>query len=52
MTFSNDRYPRSRQQPEQFEQTIVEDGASIGAGAVLVPGVRVGAGALVAADPW
>lgn len=49
VTFSNDRYPRSRQQPDRFEQTVVERGASIGAGAVLVPGVRIGAGALVAA---
>lgn len=49
VTFSNDRYPRSRQRPERFEQTVVERGASIGAGAVLVPGVRVGEGALIAA---
>lgn len=28
---------------------VVEDGASIGAGAILLPGVRVGKGALVAA---
>lgn len=49
VTFSNDRYPRSKQHPRQFEQTVVERGASIGAGAVLVPGVRVGEGALVAA---
>lgn len=49
VTFSNDRYPRSKQHPDRFEQTVVEDGASIGAGAVFVPGVRVGSGALVAA---
>lgn len=49
VTFSNDRFPRSRQRPDRFEQTVVEDGASIGAGAVIVPGVRIGAKALVAA---
>jgi UDP-2-acetamido-3-amino-2,3-dideoxy-glucuronate N-acetyltransferase len=30
--------------------TIIEDGASIGAGAVLMPGVRIGAGSMVAAN--
>ena len=29
--------------------TIIEDGASIGANAVILPGVRIGRGAMVAA---
>jgi UDP-2-acetamido-3-amino-2,3-dideoxy-glucuronate N-acetyltransferase len=48
-TFANDRFPRSKQYPEEFLQTIVADGASIGAGAVLLPGIRVGRGAMVGA---
>lgn len=48
-SFSNDRLPRSRQRPERFVETWVEDGASIGAGAVLLPGVRIGRGAMVGA---
>lgn len=48
-SFSNDRLPRSRRRPERFEETWVEDGASIGAGAVLLPGIRVGRGAMVGA---
>ena len=40
-TFTNDLFPRSRQRPEQYAQTIVEDGASIGANATLLPGVQV-----------
>jgi UDP-2-acetamido-3-amino-2,3-dideoxy-glucuronate N-acetyltransferase len=48
-TFTNDRRPRSRQTPDAWAQTIVERGASIGAGAILLPGVRIGAGALIGA---
>ena len=48
-TFTNDMFPRSRQRPDKFQQTIIEDGASIGAGAVILPGLTIGAGALVAA---
>ena len=47
-TFTNDRRPRSRQAYRR-ESTVIERGASIGAGAVLLPGVRVGAGATVGA---
>lgn len=49
VTFSNDRYPRSKVYPEAFERIEIGRGASIGASAVLLPGVTVGAGALVGA---
>lgn len=48
-TFTNDRRPRSRQTPDAWAQTVVERGASIGAGAIILPGVRIGAGALIGA---
>lgn len=48
-TFTNDHFPRSKQYPERFPETIVEEGASIGANAVILPGVRIGAGAMVGA---
>ena len=48
-TFTNDRYPRSKKYPREFLQTFIEDGASIGAGAVILPGLTIGAGAMVAA---
>lgn len=48
-TFTNDRFPRSRQYPDAFLQTIVEDHASIGANATILPGVRIGRGAMVGA---
>ncbi|MGY6560069.1 MAG: DapH/DapD/GlmU-related protein [Nitritalea sp.] len=49
VTFTNDKYPRSKQYPEAFSQTILERGASIGAAATILGGVRIGAHALVAA---
>jgi acetyltransferase-like isoleucine patch superfamily enzyme/dTDP-4-dehydrorhamnose 3,5-epimerase-like enzyme len=48
-SFTNDRFPRSRQRPEKFLETVVEQGASIGAGAVVLPGIRIGSNAMVAA---
>ncbi len=52
-TFTNDRFPRSGQQPEPLLRTVVKKGASIGANATILPGivieeqVMVGAGAVV-----
>lgn len=48
-SFTNDRFPRSRQRPEKYLETVVEQGASIGAGAVVLPGIRIGSNAMVAA---
>lgn len=48
-TFTNDRRPRSRVHPDRFETTRVERRASIGAGAVILPGITIGAGAMIGA---
>jgi acetyltransferase-like isoleucine patch superfamily enzyme len=48
-TFTNDIFPRSKQWPEKYLETVVEDGASIGANATILPGVRIGRGAMVGA---
>lgn len=48
-SFTNDRFPRSQQKPEKFLVTTIHDGASIGAGAVILPGVVIGSKAMVAA---
>jgi UDP-2-acetamido-3-amino-2,3-dideoxy-glucuronate N-acetyltransferase len=54
-TFTNDRWPRSKQ-PFQAPTTTIRRGASIGAGAVILPGLTigersmVGAGAVVTKD--
>jgi UDP-2-acetamido-3-amino-2,3-dideoxy-glucuronate N-acetyltransferase len=49
VTFTNDKYPRSKQYPEKFLETRVCKGASVGAGAVLLPGIVIGTGAMVGA---
>lgn len=48
-TFSNDKFPRSKEYIEQPLVTEIEDGASIGAGATVLPGLRIGRQALVGA---
>ncbi len=49
VTFTNDRYPRSKQYPDHFEQTVIRRGASIGAGSVILCGIEIGEGAMVGA---
>lgn len=49
VTFTNDRYPRSKQYPEAFQRTVIQAGASIGANATILGGVTIGAGAMVGA---
>jgi UDP-2-acetamido-3-amino-2,3-dideoxy-glucuronate N-acetyltransferase len=48
-TFANDRFPRSRQRPEKFAATLVEQGASIGANATILPGLVIGERAMIGA---
>jgi UDP-2-acetamido-3-amino-2,3-dideoxy-glucuronate N-acetyltransferase len=49
VTFTNDKFPRSKQYPDDFLSVIVEKGASVGGGAVLLPGITIGQGAMVGA---
>lgn len=49
VTFTNDRYPRSKQYPQEFQQTIIKKGASIGANATILGGITVGENALIGA---
>ncbi len=49
VTFTNDRFPRSKRYPDEFSQTVVAVGASIGANATILPGLRIGQYAMVGA---
>ncbi|KQN07407.1 N-acetyltransferase [Sphingomonas sp. Leaf28] len=46
--FTNDSHPRSRQR-KPYPVTRIEKGASIGAGAIVLPGLTIGAGAMIGA---
>ena len=48
-TFTNDRFPRSKQHLAEYPQTIIKRGASIGANATIAPGVVIGEMAMVGA---
>jgi UDP-2-acetamido-3-amino-2,3-dideoxy-glucuronate N-acetyltransferase len=48
-TFVNNRYPRAGQPLHPYPETLLHTGCSIGAGAVIMDRVRVGAFAMVAA---
>ena len=49
VTFTNDKYPKSRNAGFESLRTRVEVGASIGGGATVLPGVLIGPGAVVGA---
>jgi len=48
-TFTNDLRPRSKQYLPAPLETVVESGASIGANATILPGIRIGEKAMVGA---
>jgi UDP-2-acetamido-3-amino-2,3-dideoxy-glucuronate N-acetyltransferase len=49
VTFTNDKYPRSKVYPKEFQRIIIHSGASIGAGAIILGGVTIGMNSIVAA---
>lgn len=49
VTFTDDKYPRAGNIDYKPEPPTLKDGCSIGAGAVILPGVTIGAGAMVGA---
>ena len=49
VSFSNDKYPKSKQYQAKVEETYIGRGASIGGGASILPGLRIGPRAMVGA---
>ena len=49
VTFTNDKFPRSKKYPDTFSLTEIDAGASIGANATILPGIRIGRQAMVGA---
>ena len=54
VTFTNDLYPKSmrgskKSNNKKFPKTVVCQGASIGGGATILPGIRIGKNAIVGA---
>ena len=49
VTFTNDKYPKSKKYPEAFQRIIIRNGASIGANCTILGGIEIGANALVGA---
>lgn len=48
-TFTNDRFPRSKDHLDQYPRTVLKKGATIGANATVLAGCVVGTGAMVGA---
>jgi acetyltransferase-like isoleucine patch superfamily enzyme len=49
VSFTNDIYPRSQAYLQKHPQTRIKKGASIGAGSVLIAGIKIGCFAMVGA---
>jgi acetyltransferase-like isoleucine patch superfamily enzyme len=49
VTFSNDKYPKSKNKNFELLSTFVGNGASIGANATILPGISIGENAVIGA---
>ncbi|MDQ3025091.1 MAG: WxcM-like domain-containing protein [Pseudomonadota bacterium] len=49
VTFTNDKFPRSKQYQGKVLRTEIESGASLGAGTTILPGLRIGRNVMVGA---
>ena len=49
MTFTNDKYPISKNEKYVLLKTLIAQGASIGANATILPGITIGERAIVGA---
>lgn len=49
VTFTNDLFPKSKNKSPKLERTIIKEGASIGAGSVILCGITIGKNVMVGA---
>jgi UDP-2-acetamido-3-amino-2,3-dideoxy-glucuronate N-acetyltransferase len=49
VVFANDKYPRSKMHLDKFSYTTIQRNASIGAGAIILPGITVAQNSLIGA---
>lgn len=49
VTFTNDKYPRSKVYPDEFLKTVIKKRASIGANATILSGITIGENSMVGA---
>lgn len=49
VTFTNDKFPRSKKSTHNLSRTLVKKGASIGGGSVILPGIVIGENAMIGA---
>ena len=49
VTFTNDKYPKSKNTDYKNERIVVQKGASLGANATVLPGITIGEAAIVGA---
>lgn len=49
VTFTNDPFPRSKSFLKEYPRTVIKKGSSIGAGAIILPGITIGEKAMIGA---
>lgn len=49
VTFTNDPFPRSKSFLKEYPKTVIKKGSSIGAGAIILPGITIGEKAMIGA---
>jgi acetyltransferase-like isoleucine patch superfamily enzyme len=49
VTFTNDKYPRSKQYAQEFQATVIKMGASIGANVTILGGLIIGEKSMIGA---
>ncbi len=49
VTFTNDKYPRSKQYPSNFDSITIKKGVSIGANSTILGGITIGENSMIGA---